>query len=120
MRYLLLGACLLVSPLFTHAQTELDQLLDGLDIELDDSSKQALQDWIKSIDDVSFEWSSDFDARERRRIGRRYEELITVRSADTRLFVYGGRRDRKDELLLVARLDTSYVRLSLLGDFDFR
>lgn len=103
-----------------HAQSELDKVLDGLSIELDDDTATAVQSWIESVDGINFEWTDDFTAVERRKLGKRYEPLITVRSDEGRRFyVYGGRKNGTDELLLIAQLEASYVRVSLTGDFDF-
>ena len=103
------------------AQSDVEKLLDGLNIELDENSGKQLEDWIKSIDNVDFEWTSDFSSVERKKIGRRYEELITVRSGEGQQFyVYGGHKKGTDELLLIAQLEDQYVRVSLTGDFDFK
>ena len=105
----------------SSAQSDLGEVLDGFGIELDDDTAERLGDWIRSIDDLQFNWSEDISAKERKKWSRRYEELLSLRSTTGRqIWLYGGRTKGSGELLLVAQLDASFLRLTLTGDFDFR
>ena len=119
----LLACLLLLCPALTHAQSDdLSELLENFDIELDEDSAAAIKDWIKGIDNINFDWSDEFTAKDRKKLSRSHEELISLRNKDqARFHLYAGRGPKRTtEMLLVVEMPDQTFQLTMTGDFDVR